>query len=85
MPLIARLGDPGTHPGNIITSAFRSKSENILIARIGDTFDCELHGPNPIITGAVRSKCEDPLIAYDGSHTACGASIIATATRTKVE
>jgi uncharacterized Zn-binding protein involved in type VI secretion len=85
MPLIARLGDPGTHPGNISTSASRSKAEGILIARIGDTFDCELHGPNPITTGAVRSKCEGPLIAFHGSMTVCGASIIATATRTKVE
>lgn len=85
MPLIARLGDPGDHGGNIITSASRSKAENILIARIGDTYDCVLHGPNPIVTGAVRSRCEGPLIAFDGSNTACGAVIQATATRTKVE
>lgn len=83
--MIARLGDPGSHGGNIITSASRSKAEGILIARIGDTYDCLLHGPNPIITGATRSKCEGPLIAFNGSLTACGASIIATATRTLVE
>jgi len=85
MPLIARLGDPGTHPGHIITSASRSLAESIKIARIGDIFDCTLHGPNPIVTGATRSKCENPLIAFHGSLTQCGASIIATATRTKVE
>jgi uncharacterized Zn-binding protein involved in type VI secretion len=85
MPLIARLDDPATHPGKICTSAQRSLAEGKKIARIGDTFCCDLHGPNPIITGATRTKCEGPLIAFDGSLTQCGASIIATATRTKVE
>jgi uncharacterized Zn-binding protein involved in type VI secretion len=85
MPLIARLHDPGTHGGEVCTSATRTKAEGILIARIGDTYCCPLHGPNPIITGASRTKTEGALDAFDGSKTSCGASIIATATRTKVE
>ena len=92
MPLIARLGDPGTHGGNVCSSAIRSYAEDILIARVGDTYCCPIHGPNPIVTGCIRTWCEavsidDPIhqIAFDGSLTACGASIIATAQRTCVE
>lgn len=90
MPLVARLGDPGTHGGAVITSASRTKAEEILIARVGDIYGCPIHGPNPIVGGCVRTMCEGPilngpLIAFDGSPTACGATIIATATRTWME
>lgn len=85
MPLIARLGDPGSHGGAVCSSAAKSKAEGILIARIGDTYCCPIHGPNPITTGAAKSRCEGPLIAFDGSHTACGATIEATAEKTYVE
>lgn len=85
MPLIARLGDPGSHGGAVCTSAAKSLAEGILIARIGDIYCCPIHGPNPIVTGAVKSHAEGPLIAFNGSMTACGASIIATAQKTVVE
>lgn len=85
MPLVARLGDPATHPGEICTSADRTYAEDIKIARIGDTFCCEIHGPNPIVSGCERTYVEGQLVAYHGSLTACGASIIATATRTLFE
>lgn len=85
MPRIARLGDPGTHGGEIITSAQKSYAEDILVARIGDIYNCPIHGPNPIITGATRTYTEDKLDAFHGSLTQCGASIIATAQKTWVE
>lgn len=85
MPLIARLGDPGSHGGGVSTAAARSLAEGIPIARVGDIYGCPIHGPNPIMLGASRTYCEGPLIAFNGSVTACGASIIATATRTYVE
>jgi uncharacterized Zn-binding protein involved in type VI secretion len=85
MPLIARLGDPGTHGGEVITSADRSKAEGVLIARIGDIYACPIHGPNPIVSGADISKCEGKPVAVDGSRTRCGASIVATARKTIIE
>ena len=83
--LIARLGDPGTHGGVIVTSAQRTTAEGILIARIGDIYDCAIHGPNPIVEGCVKTWCEGPLVAHHTSLTACGAQIIATAQRTWAE
>ncbi len=85
MPLIARLGDTGSHGGTITTSASKTKAEGQWIARVGDTYSCALHGPNPIVTGATKTKCEGAFIAFHGSLTQCGASIIASATKTKVE
>jgi uncharacterized Zn-binding protein involved in type VI secretion len=85
MPRIARLGDPGTHPGHISTAAIRTWAENKKIARIGDTFACEIHGDNPITTGCIRTWAENKKIAFHGSNTACGARIIATAIRTWAE
>lgn len=87
--LVVRLGDPGSHGDVVCSSATRSKAEGILIARIGDTYCCPIHGPNPIVTGCARTMCEGPLLsgplcAWDGSVTACGATITATATRTYV-
>ena len=85
MPIIARLGDPGSHGGSIITAASRTLAEGVPIARVGDIYGCAIHGANPIMLGASRTYAEGPLIAFNGSVCACGASIIATATRTFVE
>jgi uncharacterized Zn-binding protein involved in type VI secretion len=85
MPLILRLGDPGSHGGSVCTSATKTYAESVLIARIGDTYCCPLHGPNPIITGCSKTYIESALCAYNGSMAACGATLSATATKTYVE
>ena len=85
MPMILRLGDPGSHGGSVITAASRTLAEGSPIARIGDLYGCPLHGINPVITGCGRTYCEGSLIAFNGSASACGASMIATASRTIVE
>lgn len=85
MPLILRLTDPGSHGGVVCSSASRSWAEGKLIARIGDTYCCPIHGPNPIATGCVRTWAENRLIAFNGSIASCGAVMIATAIRTEVE
>jgi uncharacterized Zn-binding protein involved in type VI secretion len=85
MPLIVRFGDPGSHGGAVCSSATRSYAEGILISRIGDTYCCPIHGPNPIVTGCSHTHAEGPLIAFDGSLTACGATISATASHTWTE
>jgi uncharacterized Zn-binding protein involved in type VI secretion len=85
MPLILRLGDPGSHGGEVCTACERTYAENILIARIGDTYCCPIHGPNPIVSGCTRTFVENQLVAYNGSISSCGATLIATAERTLVE
>jgi len=85
LPKILRLGDPGSHGGEVCTAATRTYAEDIPIARIGDTYCCPIHGPNPIVSGCVRTYAEDMLIAYNGSISSCGATMIATAIRTWVE
>ena len=82
MPLIARLGDTGTHGGAIITSASKSYVEGELIARKGDLYGCPVHGPNPIVGHSNRLKCEGEFVARHGDATACGATLISGATRT---
>lgn len=81
MPLIARLGDTGTHGGSIVTSASKWRCEGAFIARRGDTYLCPEHGPNPIVGGSSIWKCEDAGIARHGDLTACGATLISGATK----
>jgi uncharacterized Zn-binding protein involved in type VI secretion len=85
VPLILRLGDPGSHGDVVCTSATRTYAEDILIARIGDIYCCPIHGPNPIATGCIRTYVEDKLVAFNGSMATCGATLTATAVRTYVE
>lgn len=79
---VARLGDTSSHGGSIITSAQKSRVEGKLIARVGDTLDCPIHGPNPIQTGSSSFKCEDAVVARSGSVCSCGAVIIGGAIKT---
>lgn len=79
---VATLGDGASHPGTIITSCARHYANNgALIARLGDIFDCTIHGPNPIVSNVSPVvKVEHEWAARDGSVCACGAVISASAT-----
>lgn len=81
MPLIVRLGDTGTHGGQVVTSASKWLCEGALIARIGDIYDCPLHGPNPIVEGSPKWQCEGSPVARHGDATACGATLISGASK----
>jgi uncharacterized Zn-binding protein involved in type VI secretion len=81
MPLIVRLGDPGSHGGSVVSSASKWRCEGALIARKGDTYSCPIHGPNPIVGGSSIWKCEGADIARHGDPTACGASVISGAAK----
>lgn len=81
MPLIVRLGDTGTHGGEVVTSAQKWDAEGALIARIGDIYACPLHGPNPIVEGSPKWQCEGSPIARHGDATACGATLISGASK----
>jgi uncharacterized Zn-binding protein involved in type VI secretion len=70
-----RLGDPGSHGGQIVTA-----SENTLVngrgaARVGDIYACPIHGPNPIVTGSPNCLCNGRRIARLNDVTACGATL----------
>lgn len=79
--IVARLGDTSNHGGAIITLGTRHVAGSIEIARVGDTLDCPIHGPNPIVTGSSHFVSQGALVARTGSLTQCGASIIGSAPR----
>jgi len=81
MPLIVRLGDSGSHGGQVVTSASKWKCEGALIARAGDMYACPIHGLNPIAQGSAKWQCEGAPIARHGDLTQCGASLTSGATR----
>lgn len=49
---VARLGDPGSHGGNISTGSSPIFVNSMPVALVGDIYSCPLHGSNPITTGA---------------------------------
>lgn len=73
---IARIGDKGSHGGEIITGSPNWTCNHSPIARVGDTYACPIHGANPIVTGSPDWKCNGSPIARVGSETQCGAMII---------
>jgi uncharacterized Zn-binding protein involved in type VI secretion len=74
---VARLGDPGSHGGNISTGSSPIFVNALPIALVGDIYSCPLHGNNPITTGAPHVFGLGKDVAHVGSLTACGATITA--------
>ena len=72
---VARVGDTGSHGGSIIDGSPSVRGNNRLIALVGSTYNCPVHGKNPIVTGAPYILGNDVLVAHVGSKTACGAEI----------
>ncbi len=81
MPLIARLGDAGSHGGRIATAASKWRCEGLPVARIGDLYACPIHGSNPIVSGSSIWDCEGSPVARHGDVTACGATLISGASK----
>jgi uncharacterized Zn-binding protein involved in type VI secretion len=77
MPRVARLGDPSSHGGVIVSSAARTEADGILIARVGDLHSCPIpgHGVTPIVTGSPTLIVEGKPAARVGSVCGCGAVI----------
>lgn len=48
---VARLGDPGSHGGNISTGSSPIFVNSTPVALVGDIYSCPIHGSNPITTG----------------------------------
>jgi uncharacterized Zn-binding protein involved in type VI secretion len=74
-PAVVRIGDSGSHGGSV-----SSGSDNVLcngrgVARVGDTYDCPIHGPNKIDSGSPDTFANSKQIARVGDATECGASL----------
>ena len=85
MPLVIRLGDTADHGGAVTTSSADYKAEGIFVARVGDTFTCNIHGPNAIVEGSAKHLNNGKKVARHGDHTACGAALIASATKLQID
>ena len=68
---VARVGDTGSHGGSIIDGSPSVRGNNRLIALVGSTYNCPVHGKNPIVTGAPYILGNNVLVAHVGSKTAC--------------
>jgi uncharacterized Zn-binding protein involved in type VI secretion len=75
MPQVARIGDAGSHGGVIVTASEDVLTNGLGTARVGDTYACPLHGPNPIVTGSPDVTANSQPVARVGDQTACGATI----------
>ena len=85
MPLVIRLGDTADHGGAVTTSSADYKAEGIFVARVSDTFTCNIHGPNPIVEGSAKHFDKGLRVARHGDHTACGAALIASAVKSVID
>jgi uncharacterized Zn-binding protein involved in type VI secretion len=75
MPAIARLGDPGSHGGGIVTASANVTANGIRCARLGDIYGCPVHGPNPIVAASRTVTANAVRLARVDDVTACGARI----------
>lgn len=76
MPKVCRIGDTGDHGGAIATGSPDVFVNGIPVARIGDIYDCLLHGPNPLVTGSPDVFANDRKVVRIGDLASCGAAMI---------
>ncbi len=82
MAAIIRLGDTGSHGGQVTTASPDVLAQGERVARVGDTYNCPIHGPNPITTGSANVTANGQPVARVGDTTACGAILQGGATAT---
>lgn len=75
MAKIIRLGDPGSHGGSVTTASPDTFANGVRVARVGDTYSCPIHGPNPITTGSPNVTANGQAVARVGDTTSCGATL----------
>ena len=81
MPRDARVTDICNHGPMIVTGAAKMVDENQNVSRVGDIYNCPIHGPNPIVSGADHYVVEHALNSRIGDVTLCGAVIVTGAAR----
>jgi uncharacterized Zn-binding protein involved in type VI secretion len=75
MPQAVRLGDIGSHGGVVSTGSPDTFVNSRPVARVGDIYDCPVHGPNPIVEGSGDVFVNGNAVARVGDTTACGATL----------
>ena len=73
---VVRTGDFGSHGGSVIGGSNNVFCNGRGVARVGDTYNCPIHGPNNIVSGSPNTFANGKQIARVGDATACGASLI---------
>ncbi|MFJ2545093.1 PAAR domain-containing protein [Pseudomonas sp. NPDC087612] len=85
MKKIARLGDSTDHGGSVIEAIQHTNLNGKPIAGKGNLVSCPLcKGIFPIIEGSSTYSINGIPVALDGMKTACGASLIASASHGSV-
>lgn len=75
MRKLIRVGDPGSHGGAVATGSPNVYCNGRRVARVGDTYACPIHGPNPIVSGSPDTFANGQAVARVGDATACGATL----------
>lgn len=74
-----RLGDETTHGGKVITATSRYTLHGIAVAKEGDMTHCpQCKGDYAILPTPGAATENGQTLAFDGTATACGATLIAS-------
>ena len=78
MPAVARLGDPSSHGGTIISASGDVMADGIGVARAGDMHQCPIkgHGITALTSTSTVTVDGKPVIRV-GDTAGCGAAITA--------
>jgi len=79
MKNVVRLGDGGSHPGQMITATGSVSNNGISVCLDGDIFDCQArwpggipHGNQPVFANYGHLKVNGKSVLTTGSTAACG-------------
>lgn len=72
----ARLGDPISHGGQIITASPNVTNNGVPVARVGDQAQCRIHGVVTITKGSSKVTANGKARARVGDTCSCGAVIL---------
>ena len=72
---VIRVEDPGSHGGAVITGSPDVFANSKPVARLGDLYDCPIHGINPIVTASTDTFVNSRGVVRVGDLTMCGATL----------
>lgn len=80
---VARLGDPSSHGGTIISASSDFRVDGIGVARTGDQHSCPIPGHGvTTLTGTAIMQNDGKHVVRVGDTAACGAAITAGSPKT---
>lgn len=74
MPAVARLNDPSSHNGKIVTASTNVLANGLGVARSGDTHSCPVHGPSAL-NSTSKTLVNGKSVVRVGDAAGCGATI----------